>query len=170
MLGELAVIEGGWERMAWLLSACVGLAKMCARGRMAAFWNSPRPTVVTLISLYHGGFSCVLPALLAGQMSGIKPSRSEAALPLIFAFSPAVVPAGIAAGLWILDDLARGMAIFFSVLHALGNAAWLTTLAPGWHWFALGRIALDFLMIAALLAPRVRRSFQPSAVMLRLRN
>jgi len=170
MLGELAVIDGAWKRLVWLLSACVGLARIYTRARSAPVWNSSRPTAVTLISVYHAGFSCVLLALLAGQIPAVKPPRSEAVLPLIFAFSMALVPAGIALGLWVLDDLARGMAILFSVLHALGTAAWLTMQAPGLHWFALARIALDFLMAATLLAPRVSRSFQYAPAPLHLRN
>jgi len=172
MLGELAAISGFQKRLAWALSGGWGLSKIRMRSILGVRRqeNALRPLAVTLIALYHGIFSCVILAMLVWQLPLIREPWRGAIFPVLFAFFVALVPGVIAVGLWLLDDAARLMAMLFSLLHALANYGYLSTLQLGWKPLPSGRIVLDVLMITVLLLPSIRRSFRPERMELGLRG
>lgn len=172
MLCELASVRGSWNRLIWALSGCRGLCKIWIR---AHFFAAPvdgeegRPLAVTFIALYHTVFSGVILAVLAWHVPFIK-AWTEAFFPLLIAFFVALIPAVISLGLWVLDDSARLVAMFFSLLHALGNCAWISAQHLGWRPLPIARVALDLLMIGIFLLPSVRNAFRPPRTELRLRS
>ncbi|MGC2741789.1 MAG: hypothetical protein WA672_01280 [Candidatus Angelobacter sp.] len=171
MLGELAAISGFRKRLAWALSGGWGLGRIRMRSVLGMRrQENVRPLAVTLIALYHGIFSCAILAMLVWQIPVITEPWKAAIFPLLFAFFVALVPGVIAIGLWLLDDAARLMAMLFSLLHALANYAYLSTLRPGSKLMPSSRIVLDLLMITVLLLPSIRRSFRPERMELGLRS
>jgi hypothetical protein len=171
MLGELGAVSSRWERLVWALSGSWGLSKIWLRASLRIPRpEGARPLPVTLISFYHALFSCVILAVLIRQLPLIRTPWQEAFVPLLIAFFAAVIPGVIALGLWVLDDAARYMAIFFSFLHALGNYAWISSRHVPGKLLPVGRIVLDIAIIAFLLLPSTKRAFRSTRTDLGLRN
>jgi len=172
MLGELTEIQNPWNRLIWAVSGSWGLAKIWTRGLLRGPRpdDEIRPLAVSLIALYHAVFSCVILSVLIWQLPSVKPPRMEACFPVLIAFFLALIPGVIAVGLWVLDDVARFLAMMLSLLHALGNCALISTRHMGWEPLPVSRIVLDIVMIGVLLLPAMRRAFRPPAVELKLRS
>ena len=167
MTAELEEIGDPGTRWTWVLSGSWGLAKLWTRGRLLSL-KDDGPLPVSLIAFYDAAFCCVLVGTLIGQLPLLKTPLSQAFIPLLIALFLACLPGFIAVGLWLVDDAARIQAILFSLFHALANLAWLSTSRPRWPLLPRARIALDFVMIVALLLPSVKRAFRPPPVRLRL--
>lgn len=170
LLGELAQIRGTWERLAWMVSGICGLGKIWMRLRLARVFDGGRPPALTLIALYHAILSGIIVAVLLWQLPRIRTPWTEAFFPVLICLFLALLPGVIALGLWVLDEAARFMAIFFALLHALGNFALISTHHFGWTVRPVGRIALDLVVIGVLLLPSVRNAFTPLHVDLKLRS
>ena len=169
MRAELDAIEGPPARFWWTCGCMWALAKIIGRQRFARL-GSDRPWPVTLIAIYFAGFCCELVTVLAGQMVGhkIHGSWSEAVFPVAFCFMLSFLPGVIAAGLWLLDNAARIMGVFFALAHALLNWAWMSQPSVGYRSITLLRIAMDVLTILLLCHPNVHRRFQHQRIELRL--
>jgi hypothetical protein len=168
MVAELEQIRSPWGRLWWALSGSFGLGRIWVRFRFQRPTHEAKPLPILLISLYHAGFSFVLMTALIRQLPVIQPPRGEALFPVLFAFFLAAVPLGIAVGLWLLDDVARGLAIVFTVIHAVGNLLWLSRQNDSWKPFSVGRLVLDLVIITTLMLPAMRRAFYPPPVKLEL--
>jgi hypothetical protein len=172
MLAELAQIHNPSKRLIWALSGSWGLGKIWARAlrRTPQPEDESRPLAVTLIALYHALFSFVILGVLIWQLPRVKAPRLEACIPVLIDFFIALIPCVIAVGLWVLDDVARFLAMLLSLLHALGNCALISTRHLGWELRPVSRIALDIVIIGVLSLPAMRRAFRPPKVELKLRS
>lgn len=155
-------------RFRWAFSGSIGFRRIWVRSRLQPTPHERKPLAILLISLYHAVFSFVLMTLLIRQLPLIQPPRSEAFFPLLSAFFLTAIPAVISLGLWLLGDAARIMAIFLTVIHALGNLLWLLRPNGSWKPFAVGRLVLDFLIIGTLMLSAMRRAFHAPPVKLDL--
>ena len=118
-----------------------------------------RPGEVTAIAVYHALFSVVLVGVLVWQGATHHPVDGwlYAAPVLIMLLFLSLVPAVLAFGLWVMDGGARIGCMIFTVLHALSTIAYLQHSPSIWRpW---GRLALDAVMLAVLMLPRIRRAF-----------
>lgn len=169
MGAELDAIENPSARLRWTCGCVWALAKTSIRQGLMKLGNE-RPWPVTLIAIYFAGFCCELVAVLVSQLIGhkIHGAWSEAAFPVAFCFMLALLPGVIAAGLWLLDNAARLMAIFFALAHALLNWAWMSQPSVGYRTITLLRIAADILTILLLCQPTVYRAFQQQRIQLQL--
>lgn len=169
MHAELDAIEAPSVRLRWTCGCMWALAKTIARQHVMKLGNE-RPWPVTLIAIYFAGFCCELVAVLGSQLVGhkIHASWSEAAFPVAFCFMLALLPGVIAAGLWLLDNAARLMGIFFALAHSLLNWAWMNQPSVGYRTITLLRIVADILTLLLLCHPAVRRAFQQQRIELRL--
>jgi hypothetical protein len=168
MCAELDAVEGPQARLRWTCGCIWAVAKTAMRLRLVKLGDE-RPWPVTLIAIYFAGFCCELVAVLGSQLIGhkIHGAWSEAAFPVAFCFMLALLPGVIAAGLWLLDNAARIMCVFFALAHAGLNWAWMSQPSVGYRSITLLRIAADILTILLLGHP-VRRAFQQQRIELRL--
>lgn len=169
MYAELDSIEDPQARLRWTCGCIWALAKTAMRRSLVNLGNE-RPWPVTLIAIYFAGFCCELVAVLGSQLIGhkIHGSWGEAAFPVAFCFMLVLLPGVIAAGLWLLDNAARIMCVFFALAHALLNWAWMSQPSVGYRSITLLRIAADILTILLLCHPAVRRAFRQQRIELRL--
>jgi hypothetical protein len=171
MLSEVEAIAGDREKLVWALSGSWGLSRIWFRTVFLGLrMEERRPAALVLIAVYHAVFSCVVLTVLIRQLPLIKAPFSEALCPLLLAFFVALLPAAIAVGIWLLDEAARWWAIVFSLVHGLGNYAWMSSLNLGWQPLPTARIVLDVVMICVLLLPSTRRAFRPPQIELGLGN
>lgn len=171
MLAELEALADPRERLTWAVSGSWGLAKIWFEGTSRKFFLNPiRPLPVVLICVYHAIFCCVLSYVIMTQIPHIKSPWTEAFFPLLFMLFVAAIPGVIAFGLWVLDDSARYLAIFFSLLHGLTNYALLSTGRLPWAPRPVGRIGLDVLILVILVSPPIKRAFKPPPIYLGLHS
>jgi hypothetical protein len=125
-----------------------------------------RPLDVVLAVVYCAGFSAALVGMLAVQIIGghIHGTWREKAVVLPMAFLLAIIPGGLALGLWLLDNAARLTAIFFTLLHAIAEVAFLGQPQVPWRAFTIPRIVMDGLIIACLCRSHVRKIFKDRSV------
>jgi hypothetical protein len=130
-----------------------------------------RPWSVRLACVYFVVFSLVLlSALLWPLITGQMHSRwADTAFPLAFALLVTLIPGVIALGLWVMDNAARVAAIVIAVLHAIATLHWFSHPLFGWQWLPPVRIAIDVVIIVAMLHPATRRAFRQSRIVLDLR-
>ncbi|GEM_PF-3429941 len=171
MLGELEALLDPKERMGWAISCSLGLVKIWFKEWLRSIFFEPvKPLLVVLIAAYHAIFSCVLVYVIVSQLPRLRSPWTEAAFPVLFMVFAAIIPGVIALGLWILDDSARYFAIFFSLLHGLGNCALLATGRLQWTARPLVRIGIDILIMGILFLPSIRNAFRPPPIRLSLSN
>jgi hypothetical protein len=169
MRAELDAIENPYARLRWTCGCVWALAKTAMRRHVVKLGNE-RPWPVTVIAIFFAGFCCELVAVMGSQLIGhkIHGAWSEAAFPVAFCFLLVLLPGVIAAGLWLLDNAARLMAIFFALAHALLNWAWMNQPSVGYRTITLLRVVADILIILLLCHPAVRKAFQQQRIELRL--
>lgn len=171
MRSELDFIEGTFAPLAWTFGSVWALFKAAAMAWLGDAGRE-RPWAVRFVAAYYAVFSCELAGAIAWQVIGgkIHGPWQDSIFPLLFCFLVALVPAVIAIGLWLLDDAARLMAVFFAVLHAVVNWAWMNQ--PQVHRPIMPslRIALDVLAIFLMNRPAVRDAFRNYRIDLRLKG
>jgi hypothetical protein len=125
-----------------------------------------RPGEVTAIAAYHALFSVVLVGALVWQGFTHHPSDGwlYAAPVIAMMLFVSLVPAVICFGLWIMDNGARIGCIIFSLLHMMMTIAYVRH-AP-LLWLPWTRIALDAVIIAVLMLPRIWRAFDSESRLL----
>jgi hypothetical protein len=169
MLAELEAVHDRRERMSWAVNGSWGLTKIWLEGSLRRLLFDPiRPGPVVLICAYHAIFCCVLLYVIVTQIPRITSSWTDAFFPLLFMVFTAIIPGVIAFGLWVLDDSARYFAMFFTLLHGLGNYALLSTGQLLWTARPIGRIGLDVLILGILVSPPIKRAFRPPPIHLNL--
>jgi hypothetical protein len=171
MLAELEALPDSRQRMAWAISGSWALARIWARSSLRNIVFDPvKPWPVMLASAYHAIFCCALLYVIARQLPHITSPWTEAFFPTLFMFLVAIIPGGIALGLWVFDDSARYLAIVFSLIRGLGNYALLSNGRLPWSAWPVGRIGVDILIIGILVSPPIRRAFRPPPIHLALHN
>jgi hypothetical protein len=169
MLAELKTLPAPRERVAWAINGSWGLAKIWLGVSLRRILFDPGKSVpVVLISTYHAIFCCVLLCVIASQIPRVSGPWTEAFFPVLFMLFVSIIPGVIAVGLWLLDDLARYLAIGFSLLHGLGNYALLSTGRIPWASRPVGRIGLDILIVGILILPHIRSAFRAPPIHLSL--
>jgi len=169
MLGELETLHDPRERVAWAVSGIWGLGRIWIGASLRSIVFHPvRPLPVAIVSAYHAIFCGVLLYVIASQLQHITSSWTEAFFPVLFVIFAAIIPGVIALGLWVLDDSARYFAVFFSLLHGLGNYAMVSTGRLPWAARPIGRIGLDILIVGILVCHRIKRAFRPPPIRLTL--
>jgi len=171
MRAELDFIEGRFAPLAWTFGSVWALFKAVASAWLVGAGRE-RPWAVRFVAMYFAAFSCELAGVIAWQVIAgkIHGPWQESIFPLLFCFLMALLPVVIATGLWLLDDAARLMAIFFAVLHAVVNWAWMSN--PEVHRPIIPslRIAMDVLAIFLMSQPAVRGAFRDYRIDLRLKD
>jgi hypothetical protein len=169
MRAETDFIEGTFAPLTWTVGSVWALFKAAASARLVDAGRE-RPWAVRFVAVYYAAFSCELAAAIAWQVVAgkIHGPWQESIFPLLFCFLLVLLPAVIAIGLWLLDDAARWMAIFFAVLHAVVNCAWISN--PEVHRSIMPsfRIAMDVSAIFLMNRPAVRGAFRDYRIDLRL--
>src|SRR5579884_1767923 len=161
MLAELEALPDPKERMGWAISGSWGLVRIrFERSVRSIFFEPVKPLPVTLIAAYHAIFCCALLCVVVSQLPHLRSSWTDAAFPILFMVFAAIIPGVVALGLWVLDDSARYFAIFFSLLHGLGNYALLSTGRLPWTTRPLARIGIDLLIVGILFLPSIRNAFR----------
>jgi hypothetical protein len=125
-----------------------------------------RPGEVTAIALYHALFSCVLVGALVIQCIFHRPSDGwvYAAPVIAMLLFVSLIPAVICFGLWIMDDGARVACILFTILHLIVTVIYLRQAPTFWRPWV--RIAIDAVIIAVLMMPRIRQAFDRESSLL----
>ncbi len=123
-----------------------------------------RPLDLTLVALYHAGFSLVLVGVIAWQCVFHPPSAAWTdSLPVILMMLfAALIPGVLCVGLWLMDNGARIGALLFTLFHILLTLAWIDSGSAPALWRPGLRLALDAWILYVLLRPGVRRAFQES--------
>lgn len=119
-----------------------------------------RPGEVVAIVIYQVLFSVVLIGTLVWQGVTHHPSDGwlYAAPVIAMLLFVSLVPAVLAFGLWIMDNGARIGCMIFTLLHMMVTVAYLHRV-PGF-WRPWTRLALDAVILAVLMLPRIRRAFE----------
>lgn len=154
MRTEAKSIDSSTDRLLWNIG--IGVAILRCTIRKIATENSRRPFEVHATATYLVGFSVYVVAHLVIQIlnSGIRESWYEAWFPVLVCFWIAVIPAIIAAGVWLYDDFARKLAIAFATLE-LGMVSWFVH-SYGVNDVRLVKFFCSIAVLAAMLSPRVR--------------
>ena len=125
-----------------------------------------RPGEVTAIAAYHALFSAVLVCALVWQ--GITNHLSDgwvhAAPVIVMLLFVSLIPAVLCFGLWIMDNGARIGCMVFTLLHMMITVAYLGHAPALWRPWA--RIALDAVIVAVLVLPRIRKAFEQESRLL----
>ena len=171
MRAEIDFMEGTFAPLTWTFGSVWALFQAAASAWLVGKGRE-RPWAVRLVAVYYAAFSCELAAAIAWQVieGKIHGPWQDSIFPLLFCFLLVLLPAVNAIGLWLLDDAARWMAIFFAVLHAVVNWAWISN--PQVHRPILPslRIAMDVLAIFLMNRPAVRVAFRDYRIDLRLND
>lgn len=171
ILAELETIPNSRERLVWALSGSWGLGKIWLSHTVREFFLCDgRPLAVVIICAYHAIFCGALLYVIVSQIPRITSPWLDALFPALFMLFAAIIPGVIALGLWVLDDSARYLAIFFAMLHGLGNYALLLTGRLPWAARPIGRIGLDILIVGILVSPPIKRAFKPPSIHLGLNS
>jgi hypothetical protein len=125
-----------------------------------------RPGEVTAIAVYHALFSAVLVGALVWQGMTHRPADGwlYAAPVIAMMLFVSLVPAVICVGLWIMDNGARVGCMILTMLHMMVTVAYVRHAPALWRPWA--RIALDAVIIAVLMLPRIRRAFENESKLL----
>src|SRR5215831_8100656 len=120
-----------------------------------------RPIDVTLSAIYYAGFSTLLIAVLFWQLlvHGTRERWFDALFPVLFMLVLSLIPAVISLGLWTLDNAARIGSLIFAFLHIIVTAVHIGHIPTSRILLPATRIALDLLIIVAMVRPGVRRAF-----------
>jgi hypothetical protein len=156
MVAEVAQMPPGMERLSWRW----GIVALLLRRSVTSLASDRgrRPLELTATALYLVAFSLHVSGhlVLEAASSGIREPWADAWFPLILCFSISAVPALIAIGVWLCDDLARKLTVAFvafdlavviAFAHSLGFTALRTV-----------KFACDVAILAAMLTPRVRQA------------
>jgi len=131
-----------------------------------------RPLAVQVIAIYQIGFSAFLLGLIVWQIAThhIHATWQEKIIVLPFTFIIAILPGVLGFGLWMLDSAARLGVIFFSLLHAISEIAYLGHAHIPSPAFTILRIVWDGIIILWLCHSSVRKAFRWQPLNLSLRN
>jgi hypothetical protein len=125
-----------------------------------------RPGEVTAIAAYHALFSAVLVGTLIWQCITHHPTDGwvYAAPVIVMLLFVSLMPAVLCFGLWILDNGARIGCMIFTLLHMVITVAYLGHAQALWR--PSSRLALDVVIIAVLMLPRIRKTFEQESRLL----
>lgn len=156
MAAEADHTAPGRERWWWWVGIVFTLLRSWFGGSTQE--SGERPLELTATAFYLIAFALYVSVHLALQAVGygIREPWSEAWFPLVLCFVLAAVPAVIAMGVWVCDDLARMLAAAFTLFDL--TVVILFAHRFGFSPFRTAKFVCDLACLAAMFTPRVQQA------------
>lgn len=156
MIAESSQARTLAEFFRWVLGTAVVVVRLFARQLL--FGDTRQPIEFAAAAVYLLAFSGHIFFHLVAEVAtaGIHEPWSEAWFPLLCCFSLSLIPALIAVGVWLCDDLARKLALGFAVVDIAVIAMFVNSNSV--TTFRATKFVCDVAVLIVMLSPRAKKA------------